>query len=105
MAGKHPLNMERVLTSHDCVCAVATHRECARELTLRCAAEVTEVWIPVQVCRTFQTRDFLHGWSLGGLKSAHLDKGHHVSSKKGNICFDFFFSPSHSSCFLHSLAT
>ena len=45
--------------SQDRVCGVATNRGCARELTLRCAAEVTDVWIPVRVCRTFQTRDFL----------------------------------------------
>ena len=28
---------------------------------------------------------------VGGLKSAYSDKGHHVSSKKGNTYFDFFF--------------
>ena len=36
---------------------------------------------------------------VGALKSAHSDKGHHVSSKKGNTYF--FFAPSHSSRFLH----
>ena len=58
MVGWRPLDPHGA-RSHDCVCGVATHRECARELTLRCAAEVTDVWIPVQVCHTFQTRDFL----------------------------------------------
>ena len=36
--------------SHDCVCS---HWECARELTLCCVAEITEVWIPIQICHTF----------------------------------------------------
>ena len=39
-------------------------RDCvtsAKELTPRCAAELADVQIPVQVCRSFQTRDFL-GW-------------------------------------------
>ena len=37
-------------------------RDCvtsAKELTPRCAAELADVQIPVQVCRSFQTRDFL----------------------------------------------
>ena len=45
--------------------AVATHRECAKELMLRCVAEVTNVSIPVQVWHTFQTRDFLPVWTWG----------------------------------------
>ena len=28
---------------------------------------------------------------VGGLKSAHSDKGHHVNSKKGNAYFEIFF--------------
>ena len=45
-------------------CGVATHRECAKELTLRCAAEVTDVSIPVQVCRTISDQEFETFWPL-----------------------------------------
>ena len=36
-----------------------TTGEYTKELMLCCAAEVTNIRIPIQVCHTFQTRDFL----------------------------------------------
>ena len=63
MAGRRPLDMS---------VWVATHRECAKELTLRSAAEVTDVRIPVQICRTFQTRDFLEDNALACLPNHNV---------------------------------
>ena len=37
-----------------------TTGECVKELMLCCVVDVTDIQIPVQVCCTFQTRDFLH---------------------------------------------
>ena len=48
--------------SHDRVCGVATHRECARELTLRCAAEVTDVWIPYRFAVLSKPQTFWSNW-------------------------------------------
>ena len=55
--------------------------------------------LPFGVRKNPKIRPQIH--MVGGLKSAHSDKGHHVSSKKGNTYFDFFFFCSvHSSRFL-----
>ena len=40
-------------------CKLLTAWECAKKLMLHCAAELVDVQIPVQVCRSFQTRDIL----------------------------------------------
>ena len=40
-------------------CKLLTAWECAKKLMLHCAAELVNVQIPVQVCRSFQTRDIL----------------------------------------------
>ena len=53
--------------------------------------------LPFGVRKNPKIRPQIH--MVGALKSAHSDKGHHVSSKKGNTYF--FFAPSHSSRFLH----
>ena len=37
--------------------------ECAKELMLRCAVELADVRIPVQICCSFQARDFLQKWT------------------------------------------
>ena len=56
--------------------------------------------LPFGVRKNPKIRPQIH--MVGGLKSAHSDKGHHVSSKKRKYLFGFFFlAPSHSSRFLH----
>ena len=36
-----------------------TAQECTKELMLHCAVKLANIWIPIQVCCSFQTRDFL----------------------------------------------
>ena len=40
-------------------CKLLTAQECMTELMLHCAAELANIQIPIQVCHSFQTRDFL----------------------------------------------
>ena len=46
-------------------CKLLTTWECMKELMLRCAVELANIWIPVQVCCIFQTRDFLGNFRQG----------------------------------------
>ena len=45
--------------------------------------------LPFGVRKNPKIRPQIH--MVGALKSAHSDKGHHMSSKKGNTYFDFYF--------------